>query len=210
MHPYTGKIEVSGKACNIRSPHDAFKAGIGLALVPEDRRVQGLLLTKSIADNLSLPILSKITNRFGLLSDALEKRMINRAIELLKIKAHSPEQLVTTLSGGNQQKVVVAKLLLVGAKVLLFLDLTRGIDVGTKAEIFQLARDLTADGYSIVMYSSENQELIHMCDRVMVLNEGKLAAILQGSDLTEEAIMHAAFAINKPSNGESGNGAKRE
>ena len=156
-------------------------------------------MTKSISDNITLPVLSKLT-RWGLLSDKAELQLVTKAMEQLKITARSPEQIVTTLSGGNQQKVVIAKLLQVGARVLLFLDLTRGVDVGTKAEIFELARELTATGHSIIMYSSENQELINMCDRVMVLSDGKVAAMLQGDDLKEEAIMEAAFAIRKSEN----------
>ena len=174
IEAYQGDILIEGKKYNIGSPKDAFKAGIGLVLVPEDRRVQGLMQTKSIADNLMLPVLSKITTRLGLLSAKKENELVEQAFKQLQIKASSSEQTVTTLSGGNQQKVVVAKLLLVGAKILLMLDLTRGIDVGTKAEIFQLARNLTAEGYSILMYSSENNELINMCDRVMVMNEGQI------------------------------------
>jgi ribose transport system ATP-binding protein len=199
MLPYSGKVLVRDKPVHIHSPRAAFRAGIGLALVPEDRRVQGLLLTKSISDNIALPVLSKIT-RWGLLSDDAEQKLVERAIKQLKITAKSPEQPVTTLSGGNQQKVVVAKLLQVGCKILLFLDLTRGIDVGTKAEIFGLARELTATGHSIIMYSSENQELTHMCDRIMVLSDGRVAAILKDNELTEEAIMQAAFAIRNNGN----------
>lgn len=195
MLPYQGEIEIAGKPVRIRSPRDAFHAGIGLVLVPEDRREQGLMQTKSIRENIALPILNRLT-RWGLLSGDIEERLVKEAIERLEVKASSLENPVITLSGGNQQKVVVAKLLQVGAKVLLLHDLTRGIDVGTKAEIFKLARELTAAGYSILMYSSENQELVNMCDRIMVLSSGRLAATLEGEQLTEEMVIHAAFAID--------------
>jgi len=195
MVPYQGEIEVGGKRAKIRSPRDAFHAGVGLVLVPEDRRKQGLMQTKSIRENIALPNLNKLV-RWGLLSADKEHQLVKNAIERLDVQAASLENAVITLSGGNQQKIVVAKLLQVGAKVLLFHDLTRGIDVGTKAEIFKLARELTAAGYSILMYSSDNQELVKMCDRILVLSRGELAATLEGEDLTEEMVLHAALAID--------------
>lgn len=198
-----GSIKIAGRPVRIHSPRDAFHAGIGLALVPEDRRYQGLLLSKSIRENVSLPVLGRLS-RWGLLSATAETQLVGKAIAQLQVKAGSIEQPVTTLSGGNQQKVVIAKLLLVGAKVLLFHDLTRGIDVGTKAEIFTLARELTATGHSIILYSSDNQELVHMCDRIMVLRAGAVAAMLEGAYRTEEEVMRAAFAITPAMEGAYG------
>jgi ribose transport system ATP-binding protein len=189
-----GDVIVRGRKLRARSPRHALTAG--LALVPEDRRLQGLLMTKTIRENVSLPNLRQISSG-GFLSPWAELRMADRAVELLKVRATSPEQRVATLSGGNQQKVVVAKLLLVDASVILLDDFTRGIDVGTKAELFQLLRSLTAQGKSIVFFSSEAQELIEMCDRVLVLREGKIAAVLSGELKSEDRLMRAAFGLSE-------------
>ena len=194
MKRWRGSVSVSGKPVRIRSPAEAFRAGIALA--PEDRRYQGLHLDASIRQNVALPVLSRIS-RFGLLAPRSDRAVVNRAVGNLDIKASSLEQLVRTLSGGNQQKVVVAKLLAVGADVLLFHDLTRGIDVGAKAEIFHLMRRLAGQGKSILFYSSENQELVSMCDRVLVLRAGRLAATLTGGDLSEERILQAALGVGE-------------
>ncbi len=193
LAPARGRIFVRDQPVRIRSPRAAFQAGIGLALVPEDRRREGLILSKSVRENVALPILGRLT-RFGLLQGRVEERTVREAIERLNIKA-SLEQPVMTLSGGNQQKVVVAKLLLLGTKILLFHDLTRGIDVGTKAQIFALLRELAAGGHSILFYSSDNQELTQMCDRVLVLSRGRLAATLEGDAMTEAQILRAAFGV---------------
>jgi ribose transport system ATP-binding protein len=189
-----GDVMVRGRKLRARSPRHALTAGI--ALVPEDRRLQGLLMTKTIRENVSLPNLRHISNG-GFLSPWAELRMADRAVALLNVRATSPEQRVATLSGGNQQKVVVAKLLLVDASVVLLDDFTRGIDVGTKAELFQLLRSLTAQGKSIVFFSSEAQELIEMCDRVLVLREGKIAAVLSGELKSEDRLMRAAFGLSE-------------
>ena len=189
-----GKIFVRDEQVSIRSPRAAFRAGIGLALVPEDRRREGLIASKSVRENVALPILDRLT-RGGLLSARREEAAVSQAIERLNIKASSLEQPVTTLSGGNQQKVVIAKLLMLGAKILLLHDLTRGIDVGTKAQIFALFRELAASGHSILFYSSDNQELTHMCDRVLVLSRGSVVARLEGDQLTEPQILRAAFGL---------------
>ncbi len=191
---YRGTVMVSGRRARIRSPRDAFRAGIGIALIPEDRRNQGLLGPKTVGENIVLPILSRLTSR-GLLSGRRQDEVVRDAIARLHIRASGPDQPVMTLSGGNQQKVVIAKLLQVGARVLLFHDVTRGIDVGTKAQIFELARRLAAGGHSILFYSSDNQELVHMCDRVMVLSRGRVAAMLGEGELSEENIVRAAFAV---------------
>jgi ribose transport system ATP-binding protein len=192
-----GDVFIGGRKVHIRSPGDAFNAGVGLALVPEDRRYQGLHLEKSLRENIALPVLSKLS-RLGFLPPGADVRLAWKAVADLGIKASSIEQPAKTLSGGNQQKVVVAKLLAVGARILLFHDVTRGIDVGTKAEIFHLARDLAATGHAILFYSSENQELVNMCDRILVLRAGVAAAVLEGGERTEERILQAAMGLARP------------
>ncbi len=193
----SGQVEVGGKRVRVRSPHEAIRAGIGLALIPEDRGREGLMLRKSIRENLALPVLGDLGRR-GLLSVAAEEEMARAALERFHVKASGIEQPVGALSGGNQQKVLIAKMLNVGARVLLFHDLTRGVDVGTKAEIFALARELTAEGYAIVMYASDNQELVNMCDRILVLREGEVATVLEAGTLSEEEILRAALGAASP------------
>jgi ribose transport system ATP-binding protein len=188
-----GDVVIDGRRVRLGSPRAALNAGIGLALVPEDRRYQGLLLTKSVRENVTLANLKAMT-RWGFLSGRKERRLALEAVRHLEIRLATVEQTVSSLSGGNQQKVVIAKLLSVGAKILLFHDLTRGIDIGTKAEIFQLARSLAASGHAIVFYSSDNQELTGLCDRILVMRAGQVAAELH-DDLSEDAIMRAALAV---------------
>jgi ribose transport system ATP-binding protein len=190
--PVHGRIEVGGRTVRIRSPRAALRAGFGLALVPEDRKREGLLLDKTLRQNVSLAVLPQVSS-WGVLQNAAEDRLARDSMDRLNVRADGPQQRVDTLSGGNQQKIVIAKLLAVGARILLFHDLTRGVDVGTKAEIFSLTRELAADGYSVLMYSSDNEELIHMCDRLLVLREGRIAAELVGDALSAEAIMQAAM-----------------
>lgn len=187
-----GDIEVGGLARTIRSPRDALRCGLGIAFVPEDRREQGLLLSKSLRENVTLAITGMFA-RFGVLDLGQERRIVADAIARFNIKASDMEGHVGTLSGGNQQKVVIAKLLLTEAKILLLYDLTRGVDVGTKAEIFRLMRDLAARGYALLFFSTDNEELLHVCDRVAVMNRGRVRAILQGERLREEEIVR--FAI---------------
>jgi ribose transport system ATP-binding protein len=195
MLPARGTIEIDGKVWRIRNPRDALQAGVGMALVPEDRRNQGLLLTKSIKENISLPMLSRISH-VGFLQPTLERAIATRAVQQLNIVSRSLDQYVNRLSGGNQQKVVIAKLLQTDAKILLLYDLTRGVDVGAKADIFQLMRDLTGRGYTILFYSTDLQELIHVADRIIVLHDGRVNATLTSETMTEENIIRASFTTD--------------
>ena len=188
-----GRISVWGKPIVIRDPHHALSAGVGMALLPEDRRLQGLLLGKSVRENLVLAILPRMA-RYGLLDLRREGALVADAVKRLRVKVATPEQPAGTLSGGNQQKVVLAKLLLTQARILLFYDPTRGVDVGTKAEIFVLMRDLAAQGYAILFYSTDLPELTHLADRVAVLSYGRVAAVLEGEAIDEAAILRATLA----------------
>jgi len=189
----SGRVTVGGVPARIRSPRDALRAGIGLALVPEDRQNQGLLLPKSVRENLTLAVTRRFA-RFGLLDLRQERAIVRDAVRQLNIVLATAEQPVASLSGGNQQKVVIAKLLLTKARVLLLYDLTRGVDVGTKGEIFQLMRDLAAEGYAILFFSTDMQELVHVADRVAVLAGGRVSALLEADAITEEAIIRASIA----------------
>jgi ribose transport system ATP-binding protein len=188
-----GRIEVDGRQVRIASPRQALNAGIGLALVPEDRQNQGLLLPKSVRENLTLAVARRFA-RHGVLDLRQERALVDEAVRQLNIVLASPEQPVASLSGGNQQKVVIAKLLLTHARVLLLYDLTRGVDVGTKGEIFRLIRNLADEGYAILFFSTDMQELLHIADRVAVLSDGAVSGLLAGSELTEDAILRAAIA----------------
>ncbi|MCB1489186.1 MAG: sugar ABC transporter ATP-binding protein [Bauldia sp.] len=187
-----GSVELWGKPIDARSPRQALTGRDGIALVPEDRRGQGLLLTKSVRENLTLSVIPRFSH-MGLLDRRREKALVDEMVQLLQIKAGTPEQLSGTLSGGNQQKVVFGKMLLTEARVLLLFDPTRGVDVGTKGEIFQLMRDLAAKGYAILFYSSDLPELVHVADRVAVMRNGRIAATLDGEAISEENILKAAM-----------------
>ena len=167
----------------------------GMALVPEDRHKHGLLLTKSVRENLTLSAISRFSH-FGFTDATREDALVSEMIEFLKIKA-TPEQVVDTLSGGNQQKVIFGKMLLTGARILLLYDPTRGIDIGTKAEIFQLMRDLSKKGFAILFYSSDLVELIHVADRIAVFRDGRVVKVLNGDAATERDILGAMIEIER-------------
>jgi ribose transport system ATP-binding protein len=189
-HPMReGSLELMGEPVRIRSVRDALSAG--LALVPEDRRRQGLLLTKPLRENLTLAVLRQMS-RFGVIDRRRESAAVSEAIARFQIVARDSEQEVQWLSGGNQQKVLIAKLLMTKARILLLFDVTRGVDVGTKPQIFGFMRELASSGYSILFYSTDASELAAMADRVAVMAEGRIVATLDGSGLTEEAILRAA------------------
>ena len=188
----SGSVELWGKPVSIGSPRAALTGRDGIALVPEDRRGQGLLLTKSVRENLTLAVIKRFTDK-GFLSSRKEASLVKEMVDFLRIKAETPEQLAGTLSGGNQQKVIFGKMLLTEARVLLLYDPTRGVDVGTKGEIFQLMRDLAAKGYAILFHSSDMPELVHVADRVLVLRNGRVAATLDGGRISEENILGAAM-----------------
>lgn len=186
----SGSIELEGKIVRIKDPSDAVDLGIGL--LPEDRKQQGVILDLSIEQNIALPILKSIST-FFIISRQKEKKIVGDHINSLSIKTPSPAQLVGKLSGGNQQKVVVSKWLASEARVLIFDEPTRGIDVGAKQEIYQLMNKLTEKGISIIMISSEMEELIGMSDRILVLREGNIVGELDDrSQFTQENIMQLA------------------
>jgi ribose transport system ATP-binding protein len=202
-----GAIRLFSEKINLKNPITALK--YGLALVPEDRKSGGLLLTRSIKENLVLTILDKI-KRFkycGLIDGKLEQDSIRHALDILQIKIAGLDQEVQNLSGGNQQKVAIGKTIMTGAKILLFADPTRGIDIGTKYEIYQLIRKLSDDGISIIFYSTENAELIGLCDRVLVFNEGAIAAELRDKEISETNIINVALSMTK---GDAYTNAKQE
>ena len=187
-----GAIRVGGKPAHIACPADAIHAGMGIALVPEDRKTEGLLLPLPLRDNLTLPILPRLS-RFGVIRGGMEARMSKQMIARLGIRTPGPRQPVGSLSGGNQQKVLVGRWLLAESHVLLLYDVTRGVDIATKHEIYELMMRLAGEGKAILFYSSDTEELAHLCHRVLVLRDGRIAAELTPPALTAEAIVAAAI-----------------
>jgi ribose transport system ATP-binding protein len=187
-----GEILINGKPVHIGTPRDAIKNGI--VLIPEDRKNEGLLLSMSVRYNLSMMILQKLRELFYI-SSRKENSMLDKAISKFQIKTPSLNQAVVNLSGGNQQKVVFGKTLLTNADILLFSDPTRGIDVGTKIELYHLMRNLSEEGKTILLYSTEISELIGVCDRVLIFREGSLVVILKQSELNEKTIVQHLMGI---------------
>ncbi|WP_408055465.1 sugar ABC transporter ATP-binding protein [Streptomyces radicis] len=184
-----GEVRVGGRRLPPGSPAAAMAAGV--ALVPEDRRQQGLVMELSVERNATLTRLRPLA-RFGLLSGRGERRAAAEWAERLRVKHGRPTDAVGTLSGGNQQKLVLAKWLATSPKVLIVDEPTRGIDVGTKAEVHRLMSGLADEGMAVVMVSSELPEVLGMADRVLVMREGQLTAELPGRRATEESVMFAA------------------
>ncbi len=183
------RMYVEGKEVSIHSPRDAVKCGI--ALVTEDRRVAGIIPILSIRENITLVSLRKLFRTF-LIKRTKEKKIANEFKERLSIKAPDVETKVRALSGGNQQKVVVSKWLLNTPKVLILDEPTRGIDVGAKFEVYNIMNELVKDDLGIIMISSELPEIIGMCDRVLVLANGKIVNDLTGKEIDETTIMSSA------------------
>ncbi len=187
----SGSVTVSGKKLKAHSPEAAIKAGIGF--VPEDRRKQGLVMELSVARNATLT-LRKALARFGLIDAARERSAAEEWTGRLQVKTESQEMSVATLSGGNQQKVVIAKWLATHPKLLIVDEPTRGIDIGTKSEVHRLISQLAGEGIAVLMISSELPEVLGMADTVLVMHEGRISARLTRDEATAEAVMHAASA----------------
>jgi len=182
----------SDEILSIASPEDAVANGIGM--IPEDRKQQGLLLNQSVISNLTLMSLQKFSGTAGWIERDREQEAVNRYCGSLDIKCDDIEQSVRDLSGGNQQKVSIARWLMRDCRVLLFDEPTRGIDVHAKASIYQLLVDLAAAGKAIVIVSSESRELTELCDRIAVMSKGYLAAVFERDDFSPDNIMAASFS----------------
>ena len=192
----TGSVEINGKPEALRDPSKAKQTGIGMALIPEDRKTEGLMLPMSIGENLCFSALGTVSSR-GIIDRQRESARIKEMIDLLSIKVASPDLPVSSLSGGNQQKVVIAKWLMNSPRIVLLNDPTRGIDVGTKQEIYTLLRKLADSGVAILFYSTDYDELIGCCDRVLVMYDGAIVRELEGSAITEHALISSALNIGE-------------
>ena len=185
----SGEIKINSQRVSINSPEDAIKAGISFAT--EDRKGTGLVLGRSIGDNISLPLLDKFA-RFGIMRDRLQRISWKEYMSKLKVKANSPDVPVSSLSGGNQQKVILARWLLTKPKVLLLDEPTRGIDVGAKEEIYLLINELAASGLAVVVISSELPEVMGISDRIITICEGRLTGEISKEEATQEKLLTAA------------------
>ena len=183
----SGSIYLEGRETHVRSPHQAIRKG--LALIPENRKEQGLVLDKPIRQNMTLCCIQKVSRPRGILNKKREDALVAELTKKLAVKAGSSYLPVKSLSGGNQQKVVIAKWLTTGARVLIMDEPTRGVDVGAKVEIYHIMNELAAQGVGILMISSELNEVIGMCDRVMVVDNGHKQGELAKAEISEKSIM---------------------
>jgi methyl-galactoside transport system ATP-binding protein len=186
----SGQIHMHGKPVRIKSPIDAKKHKI--ALLTEERRVTGIFPVLSVHANTVIANLDRYEKPYLLLDEGKQKTEVDRSIEQLRVKTPNARTLIMNLSGGNQQKVLLARWLLTEPDILMLDESTRGIDVGAKYEIYTIIAELAKQGKSIIMISSEMPELLGMSDRIMVMREGKLSGIVEGTNVTEEEIMRLA------------------
>ena len=191
----TGDVQVDGRRVVIGGPSVAKRKTIGMALIPEDRKTEGLMLPMSVRDNLSFAALDGLS-RFGVVDRKAERDAVERIVRLLGVHTDGTFVPAGSLSGGNQQKVVIGKWLMMAPRILLLNDPTRGIDVGTKQEIYQLLRELARGGAAIVFYSTDYDELVGCCDRVLVMYDGAVRRELKGDEITERALVSSALNID--------------
>ena len=184
-----GTIRLEGKELTIKSPEEAIRQGIGF--LTEDRKDEGLILDFSIRDNVLLPSVGEFS-KAGLLNDKLIDDFVELLVERLTVKTASVEDPASSLSGGNQQKVVLAKWLGIGPKVLILDEPTRGVDVGAKREIYLLINELAERGVAIIMISSDLPEVLSISDRIMVVREGRLMGEVAKAEATQERVMQLA------------------
>jgi L-arabinose transport system ATP-binding protein len=185
-----GEVWVNGKSVRFHSPADAVAAGIGFA--PEERKAEALIMQRTVRDNIVLAVLSRIAKGFFVSSKA-EKTVASKYIAQLRIRTPSSEQLVRNLSGGNQQKVVLARWLALGPTLLVLDEPTRGVDVGAKAEIYGIIDQLAKQGVAILVVSSELPEVLGLSDRIYVMAGGRIAGTIDRTDATEESILALAM-----------------
>jgi ribose transport system ATP-binding protein len=191
----TGEVLIDGQAVEITGPSVAKRKEIGMALIPEDRKTEGLMLPMSVRDNLSFAALGQLSH-WGIVDSRAEREAVDRIVQLLAVRTDGTELAAASLSGGNQQKLVIGKWLMMAPRIILLNDPTRGIDVGTKQEIYQLLRQLAEAGSAILFYSTDYDELVGCCDRVLVMYDGAIKRELAGGEITEHALVSSALNIS--------------
>jgi len=190
----SGKIILEGEEINLNSPWTALKKGIGY--IPESRQTQGLVLEKKVSENITLPLLKNFTNKLGIINTKKQSSLVHDLIDKLNVRPKDENLTASQLSGGNQQKVVIAKWIATNPKILIVDEPTNGVDIGAKADIHKILRELAKNGTSIIVISSELPEILSISDRILVMRKGCISGEFKNSNLTQEAIMEKAV-INK-------------
>ena len=190
----SGKIILEGEEINLNSPWTALKKGIGY--IPESRQTQGLVLEKKVSENITLPLLKNFTNKLGIINTKKQSSLVHDLIDKLDVRPKNENLTASQLSGGNQQKVVIAKWIATNPKILIVDEPTNGVDIGAKADIHKILRELAKNGTSIIVISSELPEILSISDRILVMRKGCISGEFKNSNLTQEAIMEKAV-INK-------------
>jgi len=188
---WQGSITLNGQPAVINNCRQAMRYGI--AMVPEDRKRDGIVPVMGVGANMTLAALSDFSGALTVIDDALEQATIRQSLAQLKVKTSSPELAIARLSGGNQQKAILAKCLLLKPKILILDEPTRGIDIGAKHEIYKLINQLVQQGISVIVVSSELPEVLGLSDRVLVMHQGRIKASLINQGLTQEQVMEAAL-----------------
>ena len=190
----SGKVYIGGKEVKIRSPIDALKSGV--SLLPEDRKTQGVFLDLPILHNMTVSCMDRVSSKIGIVQFKKERALGNSLVDKLRIKIGALSNPCSSLSGGNQQKVSISKLLNTESKILFFDEPTRGVDVGAKVEIYKIINEIVAEGYGVVMISSEMPEVIGMCDRVAVMRNGRITGELDREELTEVNLIKYSMEVD--------------
>ena len=185
---HSGEIKIDGKPVRIDTPQDAMKSGVGY--IPGDRRNFGLISERTVKENITLPILKELSNRAGVIQTEKETPVVEASIQKLKIKTTGPDQITNYLSGGNQQKIVIAKWLSIQPKILIMVEPTRGVDIGAMSEIYELIRQLARSGMGILMVSSDMPEVLGMSDRILVMRNGRIVSEYPRGSVTQRQLLH--------------------
>jgi ribose transport system ATP-binding protein len=193
---YSGLIKINGRTGLPRAPWHAVELGIGL--IPEDRKTQGAILALPVENNFTLASLRALTNRLGLIKGSKERPLVQKLATNLAVKTANLREPMIRLSGGNQQKVVIGKWLARSPSIYLFCDSTRGVDIAAKAAIYQIVRELASEGKGVIYYSTEHEELVSLCDRVLVFRDGRISGTLAGDQLTHHRILELSFGNQQP------------
>ena len=198
IRPTAGTISVYGKQVALKSPRDALRPDVGISLVPEERKTEALALEMTGRENVSLPVIDRF-RRLGVIDTAAESAAVARVLDLVQVDLRALHTACRVFSGGNQQKLAIAKWLLTENRILLMYDPTRGVDVGTKAEIYVMIRAYARAGGAVLFYSTDVPELVNLCDEVKVVYRGRVATTLRGEALSEAAVMRAALGEGEAS-----------
>jgi ribose transport system ATP-binding protein len=192
-----GTILVDGREVTLASPRDAIRDNVGISLVPEDRKTEGLFLRLDGRSNVSLPVIDRFA-RLGVIDRTAVTEAVSRVLDQVEVAPRALYMPAGAFSGGNQQKIAVAKWLLAGSRILLMFDPTRGVDIGTKHQLYLLMRAFADAGGAILFYSTEIAELVNLCDRVLVMYGGRIVDEFAGDAIEEEGIMRAALGEAGP------------